>query len=1165
MTPEQTDRPGSPDLDRLIADAERALADAPDDATRRSRALAVAQQRTRRYVGSAGPDEDRKRAEELCHELLGGAEPAAGEERQAVLAVQVGLAMTDLFPRHLAPPMGGELSQEQMLGLLPSLLPWAEQVDPVAQLRAFENLQNLMAQLDPHLLPPELQQVRATVNGFLGPVITESAQEDWSGDLSPQSLALMSETLENAPAGSLGLELMGPLLAYLEPADPRRPGERAAKLRACLEGLDGEAVLAPVLRRELATELLAGAQTDTAALREAADLLEQARAEAVADHPMQGTIVRSLAGAMISMAALEPTPEQLAKAEGVARDVLDRAAAGDAERGGDLFLQGMVGVLRSHLDPDHDPGPALQDLVAAAELIDPGHERYPFVMGVLGTALADRHVMAGVLSDAASARQILGRASGLLPAEGVDEAVLAGFTAVNLVNIAVRLDDPDAARVAADHLRSAVGRLPEHHLSRPNFELVLAVADIKAAGVGDPQALAAGLTEVRRALAHPGLLAIPPSVAEGLSGAMDVLDGLLGEQVAGVLDGLDRMETALSEPATYPEQRIGQLALLGQGYLIAVATGRQPASRAQRAVEVLGEARRLLAERGWVGATTADVLRDLATACELAGAREQAREYAFEGLTARAGGVLLQSGVGDGVLTARGAAAESLRLARWCLADGDPARAVAAIELGRGLALHAATSGLEVPQLLEEESRPELAAAWRKQATDPASHVPGLLELARTGTADQAGGAVVDLAAAAEGLRLQVLAALRSTPAASRLFTAPEPAAIGSAVAAAGADLLVYLIPGDQREPGHLLLVDRRGTATAVPSPDLRLDPDGPADAFLRTSPRSADWQAAFSAVSDWAGAVLVEPLLAALVAVPRPDPSAVPRVVLVPGGRLGAVPWAAARRPDGPGQGRYACEDLVVSTTSSARQLIDVTSRDPLPLAMDPVLVADPTGDLDDSVVEVLALAAAFYPHAELLGDPAGIGPAAPDEDVDLRFGRATPAAVLDQLPGTDAVGASLVHLSCHAVTGEGAETSWLTLTEPLSIAAVVRRAAGRPVSAAGGQVVLSACESDLAGHDHDEALTLATAFLAAGATTVVGSRWKVPDQLTCLLMFAYHHFLAGQGLPPVDALRAAQLWMLAPDRPDLPGMPELLHGYLAAGSADDPVCWAAFGHHGR
>src|SRR6185436_11769425 len=115
----------------------------------------------------------------------------------------------------------------------------------------------------------------------------------------------------------------------------------------------------------------------------------------------------------------------------------------------------------------------------------------------------------------------------------------------------------------------------------------------------------------------------------------------------------------------------------------------------------------------------------------------------------------------------------------------------------------------------------------------------------------------------------------------------------------------------------------------------------------------------------------------------------------------------------------------------------------------------------------------------------------------------------------GATTVGASLLHLSCHAVAADTVETSHLRLTEPLSIRAIVEHAAGRAVDAPGPLVVLSSCGSDLTRSHFDEALTLATAFLASGAVTVVGSRWDVGDARTAALMFAFHHFLR-QGRPP-------------------------------------------------
>ncbi|MGO4430735.1 CHAT domain-containing protein, partial [Streptomyces sp. MCAF7] len=84
----------------------------------------------------------------------------------------------------------------------------------------------------------------------------------------------------------------------------------------------------------------------------------------------------------------------------------------------------------------------------------------------------------------------------------------------------------------------------------------------------------------------------------------------------------------------------------------------------------------------------------------------------------------------------------------------------------------------------------------------------------------------------------------------------------------------------------------------------------------------------------------------------------------------------------------------------------------------------------------------------------------------------------------------------------------------------------------APGPLVVLSACETDLSTRDHDEALTLTTAFVSGGARNVVGSRWTAQDGASALMMAVFHHYLTVEGQGPADALRAAQLWMLDPGR---------------------------------
>jgi CHAT domain-containing protein len=107
-------------------------------------------------------------------------------------------------------------------------------------------------------------------------------------------------------------------------------------------------------------------------------------------------------------------------------------------------------------------------------------------------------------------------------------------------------------------------------------------------------------------------------------------------------------------------------------------------------------------------------------------------------------------------------------------------------------------------------------------------------------------------------------------------------------------------------------------------------------------------------------------------------------------------------------------------------------------------------------------------------------------------------------------------------------------------------------------------ACDSDLAAAHYDEALTLATAFLAAGACTVVGARWAIRVEQSSLLAFMFHYFLARDGLAPRDALRQAQLWMLDPDRPVPDEIPPELAGKARTRTLAQPAFWAAITHQG-
>ncbi len=142
------------------------------------------------------------------------------------------------------------------------------------------------------------------------------------------------------------------------------------------------------------------------------------------------------------------------------------------------------------------------------------------------------------------------------------------------------------------------------------------------------------------------------------------------------------------------------------------------------------------------------------------------------------------------------------------------------------------------------------------------------------------------------------------------------------------------------------------------------------------------------------------------------------------------------------------------------------------------------------------------------------------------------------------------------------------------LAVGTILRQSLRRRPGDAGGTIVLTTCVSDLTDRDHDEVLTLATALLAAGNARVIGSRWEVLELRTSILVFMFHYFLDRLAGHAVDALRAAQLWMLDPDREIPAVMPVLLADEIRRAAAPENIheldlagvySWAAFTHHGR
>lgn len=123
----------------------------------------------------------------------------------------------------------------------------------------------------------------------------------------------------------------------------------------------------------------------------------------------------------------------------------------------------------------------------------------------------------------------------------------------------------------------------------------------------------------------------------------------------------------------------------------------------------------------------------------------------------------------------------------------------------------------------------------------------------------------------------------------------------------------------------------------------------------------------------------------------------------------------------------------------------------------------------------------------------------------------------------------ASVVHLATHAVVIPNAPSQSYLVLAPANadrggypVEAIERRGAG-----AASLIVLTGCRTAAAEHGAPIA-SLALAFLAAGATNVVGSLWDVPDgDVSVALAVGFHRALRA-GATPAAALREAQLAFL-------------------------------------
>jgi CHAT domain len=911
--------------------------------------------------------------------------------------------------------------------------------------------------------------------------------------------------------------------------------------------------------------------------------------------PDDPVMVRALADATGLLSAQFMTRSVLGS-DGVAafyERLADRLPAGHPMVAYAMFMGRTIRYTQALLGGDTERADALlTEMTRLADRVPAGHPVRPFVLCGVATAYTERHSLNGELRNLELARARI--------EDALDEAAkgdgpfapgtqLHGFLlhVRGHVNMVWSVYDPQLPRVdaAIADLERAVAQIGPEQAARIDLTSVLETARVMrgelTAPSGPRRPLGAMTSDALEQLLQTAetmgrdRIEYPIIAAQAASGLA------LRAFSTGDVTYLDRAIAMIADAGATPGLGLRERPKVLQLHGFALQT-RHHMTRDPRdlsnAISLLEDARRAV-EQELGSPYASEILLSLALAYrtranEALGDTGRAVRIGLAGLREHAGDVLLQDGDDNALRMARRGSDDAMDMARWFLARGRHEAAVGAIELGRGMVLHAATAGDSVSEALAGAGHPALAAAWA----------------ARTGGPGQRLGPGPGAAAPDDDLRYRAMRALEGTPAEAALLSPPTLAETAAALGRAGADVLCYLLArneGAGMDSGMALLVSRPGIARWIPLPGLRVGKGSLVHDFLKARRAAehaedaedatlmtarAQWRQTLDAVCDWAWTAATAPLLKAVsdgqVRAPGTGP---PRVVLIPAGELGLIPWHAARRRQD-GSPRYACQDAIFSYASSARQFIEASRRGGRPWSRAPVLISDSDRSLGNAATEIAHLYTAHYPGGQVFGAvrgdlPAGVPGWTPARSAD----------VLAALPHGSAPGASLLHFGCHgSVTVPVLAASLRLGVSPaggeltVSVRDILRqaRAASPAVTdASGGLVILAACLTDVTETDYDEALTLATAFLAAGSSGVVAARWAVPDSETMLFMAIFHHFLNAGDADPARALREAQLWMLDPARqmpaswpPSLKERARLGRSRLARAQA-----WAAFTYQGR
>ncbi|MDP1570016.1 MAG: CHAT domain-containing protein [Vicinamibacterales bacterium] len=237
--------------------------------------------------------------------------------------------------------------------------------------------------------------------------------------------------------------------------------------------------------------------------------------------------------------------------------------------------------------------------------------------------------------------------------------------------------------------------------------------------------------------------------------------------------------------------------------------------------------------------------------------------------------------------------------------------------------------------------------------------------------------------------------------------------------------------------------------------------------------------------------------------------------LVIVPDGPYSSLAFAGLhdRR-----RGRYLIEDMALTVAPSATVFVRATER----------AVARPGGRPSALIIGApsTSTGARLAPLPGSRDEAAAI--AAIYGSAELRAGvTATPDRLLDDGPGRD-----VVHVAAHGMTNaEYPMLSRLMLADapgrPYSGAVFAREVAARDFSRT-GLVVLASCDSGGGPSARGEgALSLARAFLAAGAPTVVSALGPLDDTLARQMFVEFHRAYA-RGASAAESLQQVQVQAL-------------------------------------